>query len=67
MAKRLVLKTMKVVAAIAGVVFWFTPLRTAMQVFVFAGSVIVFIVCTAISGNLDYKKTGYWPDDPSKR
>jgi len=66
MARRLVLKVMKAVAVIAGIVFWFTPLHTGMQVLVFAGSIIVFIVCCVISGDLDNKNTGYWPGGSGK-
>jgi hypothetical protein len=51
MAKRLVLNL--VVAGIAAVIFWLVPLATGTQVLLFLGSIIVFLICFAVSGSLD--------------
>jgi len=66
MAKRTALNLTRALSIIAGVVFWFTPLHTGTQWLLFAASVIFFIICTAISGNLDDRHTGYWPGDPKR-
>jgi len=66
MAKRLVLKSVRVIAGIAGVVFLFTPLRTGTQVLLCIGSFVVLIICSALLGGLDDQNTGYWPDKPKE-
>ncbi len=66
MAKRIVLNVVKGIAGIAAVVFWLMPLRTGTQVLLFAGSIVVMIICVAISNGLDDKATGYWPKDPDQ-
>jgi hypothetical protein len=64
MTKRIVLKIVRVIAGIAGVVFWLMPLRTGVQVLLCMGSFVVLIVCSALLGGLDDQYTGYWPDKP---
>jgi len=64
MAKRIVLNIIKTLAVIAAVVFWLMPLHTVTQVFLCAGSFAIFLICAALSANLDDKKTGYWPRKP---
>ena len=60
--KRIVLGITKALAAIAAIVFWFMPLHTTTQVLAFAASIVVLLICFAVSSNLDEEKTGYWPD-----
>ena len=66
MAKRFVLNVVKVVAVIAAMVFWFMPLATGTQVLLFAGSVVVLLICLAASGSLDDSNTAYWPQNPAE-
>ena len=66
MAKRFVLNVVKVVAVIAAMVFWFMPLATGTQVLLFAGSIVVLLICLAASGNLGDSNTGYWPQNPAE-
>jgi hypothetical protein len=60
--KRFALNTIKVVAVIAGIAFWFMPMHTAIQLFICIGSLLVLIICSIISGSLDDENTGYWPE-----
>ena len=64
--KQVVLRITKALAMIAAIVFWFTPFHTATQVLIFVTSIVVFLVCLAISVKLDDKNTGYWPDNPDQ-
>jgi hypothetical protein len=66
MAKRIVLNIFKVIAGIAAVVFWFVPLATGTQVILFIGSIVVLLVCFAVSSNLDDDNTGFWPSPPNQ-
>lgn len=65
-AKLIVLKVLKVTAGIAAVVFWFVPLRTGTQLLLFAGSIVVLLVCSAVSLYLNDEHAGYWPDEPRR-
>jgi drug/metabolite transporter superfamily protein YnfA len=51
----------KVAEVIAGIAFWFTPLRTATQLFICIGSFLALMVCSMISSSLDDENTGYLP------
>jgi uncharacterized membrane protein HdeD (DUF308 family) len=59
--KRFVLNALRIVAVIAGIAFWFTPLRTSAQLLICVGSLLVLIICSIISNSMDDEKTGYWP------
>jgi hypothetical protein len=62
--KGIFLSVTKAVSVIAGVVFFLMPIRTFTQVFLCLGSFLVFVVCSAVSGNFENKGIGYWPDKP---
>jgi hypothetical protein len=63
--KRVLLNTVKAIAGVAAVVFWFCPLRTATQVLIFLASIAVLLICAALSSNLDDQtNTGYSPEKP---
>ena len=66
MAKRVILTTTKIVAGIAAVAFWLMPLRTGTQFLLFVGSIVVLVICFAVSSNLDDKNTGFWPKGPTE-
>ena len=66
MAKRIVLKAIKIVAGTAAVVFWLMPLSTGTQFLLFAGSIVVLLICFALSSNLDDEHTGFWPSKPKE-
>ncbi len=59
--KRLALNILKFAAGIAGVVFLFAPLHTAMGGLICMASFLIAIVCAAASAQLDDDNTGYWP------
>jgi hypothetical protein len=63
-AKKVALNIIKVIAGIAAVVFWLVPLRTGTQFLLFVASMVVMLICFAISGNLDDSNPGYWPSNP---
>jgi hypothetical protein len=65
MAKRIVLKAIKIVAGTAAVVFWLMPLSTG-TLLLFAGSIVVLLICFALSSNLDDEHTGFWPSKPKE-
>jgi hypothetical protein len=54
------LNALKVVG-IDGIAFSFTPLHTAIQLFICIGSLLVLMVCSMISSSLDDENTGFWP------
>ncbi len=62
--KRIVIKILNVIAGVAAVVALFTPFHTGTQFLIFGVALIAAIVCAAISGNLDDKNVGYWPEQP---
>jgi len=66
MAKRIVRNVIKVVAGIAAVAFWLVPLSTWTQALLFVASIVVMLICFAISANLDDSNTGYWPQNPDE-
>jgi len=63
-AKKVALNIIKVIAGISAVVFWLVPLRTGTQLLLFVASMVVMLICFAISANLDDSNTGYWPSNP---
>jgi hypothetical protein len=63
-AKKISLNIIKAIAGIAAVVFWLVPLRTGTQFLLFVASMVVMLICFAISANLDDSDTGYWPSNP---
>jgi len=69
MRKRIGLKVVKVVASIAAVVFLLVPLATWTQVLLFIGSIVVLLICSVATKNLDDtnddKDAGYWPNKPN--
>jgi lipopolysaccharide export LptBFGC system permease protein LptF len=66
MVKRAILKIVKVLAGIAAVVFWLVPLRTGTQVLLFVASIVVMLLCFALSSGLNENaNTGYWPTAPA--
>ena len=65
MGTRVVLNSVKVMAAIAGLVFWFCPLSSSTQILIFVASLIVLFICAMITHNLDDTQSGYWPPRPS--
>lgn len=68
--KRMVLTVIKGIAGIAGVAFWLCPLRTSIQVLLFAVSIGVLLICHFALSSLDdtyldkHVKDGYWPPKP---
>jgi membrane protein implicated in regulation of membrane protease activity len=70
MRKRIGLKVVKVVAIIAAVVFLLVPLATWTQVLLFIVSIVVLLIFSAATKNLDDtsddKDASYWPNKPNK-
>jgi hypothetical protein len=66
-ARRILVVILKAIAGIAGVVAIFCPLGSFTQIFLFAASVAVALICYFVLTNLDatyieeYGKVGYWP------
>jgi hypothetical protein len=58
----------KVVAGIAAVVFILARFTTTTGVLLFAGSIVVLLVCFGVLKLLEDEDedTGYWPDDPKQ-
>jgi hypothetical protein len=63
-AKHILLNALKAIAGIAAVVFLLAPVNSVIGMLLFSVAIVVLIVCSAISSNLDDKNTGYWPDEP---
>jgi hypothetical protein len=59
----------KVIAGIAAVVFLLARFTTTKGVLLFAGSVVVLLVCFGLLKLLedDDENTGFWPRDPKQR
>lgn len=66
MKKSVLLKSIRVVAGIAAVGFILMPRRTFTQVLLCVGSLAIAMIFSAVSGYLDDKNTGYWPDKPQQ-
>jgi hypothetical protein len=66
MTKRVFVKPLRIVAGIAFVVFFFMPLGAFPQVVLCAGSLLVALICSAVSGYLDEQNTGCEPDKPKQ-
>ncbi len=66
--KALIREVTKVVTGIAAVVFILARFTTTTGVLLFAGSVVVLLVCFGVLKLLedDDKNTGYWPHDPKQ-
>jgi hypothetical protein len=64
MTKRVLLKSIRIVAGIGAVVFVLMPMGTLTQVLLCVGSLVIALICSVIAGSLDDKNTGYWPDKP---
>ena len=64
MKKGVLLKSIRIVAGIAAVGFFLMPLRTFTQVLLCVGSLAIAMMFSAVSGFLDDKNTGYWPNKP---
>jgi hypothetical protein len=63
MVKRIVLNVTKVITGIAALFFVLSPVFTRTGLLLFAASIVVMLVCFAVSSNLDEKAhTGYWPE-----
>jgi Mn2+/Fe2+ NRAMP family transporter len=67
MAKRIVRSAIKIVAAIAALVFVIVPTHEFNQLLFFVGSMVVLLVCLLLwlllFGDED---TGWWPDKPEQ-
>src|SRR5579872_6881384 len=63
--KELIRALMKIVAGIAAVVFILARFTTTTGVLLFAGSIVVLLVCFGVLKLLedDDENTGYWPHD----
>jgi hypothetical protein len=66
MTKRVLLKSIRIVAGIGAVCFLLMPLRTFIQVLLCVGSLAIALICSAVAGSLDDNNTGYWPDKPKQ-
>lgn len=65
MAKRIIRSAIKVVAAIAALVFAIAPTHEFNQLLFFVGSMVVLLICLLLWLLLfGDKDTGYWPDKP---
>lgn len=65
MAKSIIRSALKVVAAIAGLVCLFCPVREFKQLLLFIGSMAVLLVCLLLWLLLfGDEHTGWWPDKP---
>jgi hypothetical protein len=65
MAKRIVRSAIKVVAAIAALVFVIAPTHEFNQLLFFIGSMVVLLICLLLWLLLfGDEHTGYWPDKP---
>lgn len=67
LARRILVAVLKGIAGIAAVVAIFCPLGSFTQIFLFAASVAIALICYVALTNLDathieeYGKDGYWP------
>jgi hypothetical protein len=67
LARRILVVVLKGIAGIAAIVAIFCPLGSFTQIFIFAASVAVALICYVALTNLDainieeYGKDGYWP------
>jgi uncharacterized membrane protein HdeD (DUF308 family) len=68
MLKAVISKVLKGVAAIAGVVALFVPLRTFDEDLIFFGSIAVIVVCLIAWSELDddHGSVSFWPPKPNK-
>ena len=69
--RKTIADVLKAVAGLAAVVFLLAPIGTWNQVLLCGISIVVAIICVAISSNLSDdddadggKSSGYWPSDP---
>jgi hypothetical protein len=67
-SKELIRAVTKVVAGIAAVVFILARFTTTTGVLLFAGSIVVLLVCFGVLKLLEDEDedTGYWPHDPKQ-
>jgi hypothetical protein len=61
----MVVTVIKYLAGLSAIAFWLCPLRTGIQVLVFAGSIAVLLICHFALSSMDEayanKHAGYWP------